>query len=311
MDAPGIIPSEQRRYNKELVSKAWRGYQESDVCLLVIDVVKRPTQEIFDLVRRIAPREGIGEKEMRTRRAAASGWVDDGDGSSASAEPPALWFPRSIPSSGIGAQADRPPVILVLNKIDKCEEFGWVQSRELEFRAHGHFEKVFYISAKWGQGMFKLTEYLKGQAMPGEWTYPRDLRTTLPYVEQVKHQINTFLFKWFNSDLPYKIEHQTLGWTPRLDGSLLVEHELVVKDSIVARMVLGVRNKIMARMRDQVSYKLKKLWGMPVEVQIWVRPLQQRLSRKDQGRAPAQGSQARTTTTLRKPRQGKAAGKRR
>ena len=32
----------------------------------------------------------------------------------------------------------------------------------------------------------------------------------------------------FNSDVPYKFEQQTVGWTPRLDGSLLIEHEIIV-----------------------------------------------------------------------------------
>merc|ERR1712061_210850 len=113
-----------------------------------------------------------------------------------------------------------------------------------------------------------------------------ELRTDMPHVEQIKHMVNFHLFKWFNSDVPYKIEQQTVGWTPRLDGSLLIEHELIVQDSIVARMVLGVRNTIVNRLREQVSYKLNKLWGTNVELKIWVRPLKQRLSLKDRGVGP-------------------------
>merc|ERR1711974_412840 len=101
--------------------------------------------------------------------------------------------------------------------------------------------------------------------------------------EQLKHVVTTHLFKWFNSDVPYKIDQQTVGWTPRLDGSLLIEHELIVQDSVVARMVLGVRNMIVGRLQDQVSYKLRKTWGMDVEVKIWVVPLRSRLSLKDRG----------------------------
>merc|ERR1712113_1156829 len=102
--------------------------------------------------------------------------------------------------------------------------------------------------------MGKLLEYLSSESVSRPWTYPAELRTTLSHVDQVKHQINTHLFKWFNSDVPYKIEHQTLGWTPRLDGSLLIEHELIVQDSVVARMILGVRNTIVTRLMDQVSH---------------------------------------------------------
>lgn len=274
LDAPGIIPSHQTKVCRELVATAWRGYQECDLCLLVVDVVKRPTQDVFDLVRRLAPREDIGRSELRRRIRA----TEEGGGVADS------WLPRPIPGSGVVQDAeapDRPPVILVLNKIDKASEFRWVLSRDEELRTHGYFDKVFFVSALKRQGMLKLTEYLHAQAVPRPWNYPEDLFTTLSHVDMIQHQVRTHLFKWFNSDLPYKVEQQTVGWTPRLDGSLLIEHELIVQDSVVARMILGPRNTLMARMRDRVSFKLRKMWGMPVDLQIWVRPLKQRLSKRD------------------------------
>lgn len=270
LDAPGIVPSHDRKAARALAAKAWDGYRTCDLCILVIDVVKRPTQEVFELVRRICPKMDIGDAELR-RRAKAT--VESGGS-------PESWLPRPIPGFGSEKEA-RPGVVLVLNKIDKASEYRWVQSRADEFRAHGSFQKVFFVSALKEQGLWKLHEYLQSQAQPRPWDYPSEMVTTMSHVEQLEHQVRFFLFKWFNSDVPYKVEQQTVGWTPRLDGSLLIEHELIVKDTVVARMICGMRNTLILRLKDQVSYKLKKLWGMPVEVQIWVRPLTQRLSEKD------------------------------
>lgn len=282
LDSPGIIPSHERKQNKELVSKAWMGYQECDVCLLVLDSVKRPIKQIFDVVRMICPREDLGQEELRRRLEIDEHMDEQGLG-----HMPSEWLPSSmLGNRGSGDEQRRPPVTLVLNKIDKVSEYRWLKSRESEFLAHGHFDQIFYVSARKRQGIMKLIEHLKRRAEPKPWMYPMDARTTLSHVEQIKHIVTTHIFKWFNKDVPYKIEQHTVGWTPRLDGSLLVEHELIVKDSIVARMVLGVRNTIIARLRDQVSYKLSKLWGMQVEVRIWVRPLKQRLSTADRGVAP-------------------------
>ena len=114
------------------------------------------------------------------------------------------------------------------------------------------------------------------------------------------------------------------GWTPRLDGSLMIEHEIIVaqlqqlhhqshqlqqrtwlrqvKDSVVARMILGVRNTILQHMRQkarlgtpnilgrcsghsynvttdvhgwtgwvEVTETLTSLWGTPIDFRIWVR----------------------------------------
>lgn len=277
LDAPGIIPSHDRKKNKELVTKAWRGYNESDVCLLIIDVVKRPTQEVFDIVRKICPLPELGRAEVARRRLAAE---------EAGTELPAVWLPQGLASEEPhpdSLERSAPNVILVLNKIDKASESRWVKSRELEFRQHGQFGKIFYVSALKEQGISRLMEHLQSLALPRPWMYPADLVTDLPHTEQIKHLVSTYLFKWFNSDVPYKIEQQTVGWTPRLDGSLLIEHEIIVIDSVVARMICGMRTTIVSRLSDQVTYKLKKLWGTNVELKIFVRPLHQRLSRKDRG----------------------------
>lgn len=283
LDVPGIVSKRQRLQHRELVAAAWRGYQECDVCLLIIDVVKRPDQDIFDVVRKVCPREAIGRSELRHRLRKAE---DDDE----QQQTPAAWLPRHIPGKP-GALADdaendgRPPVVLVLNKIDKASEFRWVLSREHEFRAHGSFAGIFYISAKKNQGITKLLQHLREAAIPRPWTYPDDLRTTMSHVDQVKQMINSYLFAWFNSDVPYKIEQQTVGWTPRLDGTLLIEHELVVQDSIVARMVSGVRSTLRLRLQDQVGFKLNKLWGTPVQLKIFVRPLKLRASVRDRAQA--------------------------
>ncbi|CAE7285997.1 era, partial [Symbiodinium pilosum] len=79
LDVPGIIPSHQKLANRELVAQAWQGYQECDLCLLVIDVVKRPTAEIFDVVRKICPKEDIDQAGMRRRMSSLMQVNDEGE----------------------------------------------------------------------------------------------------------------------------------------------------------------------------------------------------------------------------------------
>lgn len=241
VDAPGIIPASQRKVARELVSKAWNGYNEADVALLVIDTVKRPDQQLFDLVRSISP----------------------------------------IPDIDISTARPRLPVILVLNKIDKAEDNKWVVQRSQEFLMHGRFEKIFFISAKQQKGVQTLWTYLKQRTPLAPWMFPADMITSLSQTEQVEQLIRTFLFCWFNQDVPYRVEQQTVGWTERVDGTLVVEQELVVKDSVVARLILGVRNALVYRMSAHVQRYLEGLWQRPVKVLIWVKPLKQRQSFHD------------------------------
>ncbi|CAE7391117.1 ache [Symbiodinium sp. CCMP2592] len=284
LDVPGIIPSHEKLANRELVAQAWQGYQECDVCLLVIDVVKRPNSEIFDVVRKICPKEDIGEAGLRRRMRSLMEVNSEGE-RELPLEAYKLLPPRSLPGftgNSLASRAqDRPPVTLVLNKVDKASEMRWVMSRDREFRTHGQFDGIFYTSALKANGIVTLLEHLKTRAKPRPWLYPAEMITTMSHTEQVKQVVNTHIFKRFNSDVPYKIEQQTVGWTPRLDGSLVIEHEVIVKDSVVARMILGVRNSVLHDLKQQVSDTLQLLWGIPVEARIWVRPLKQRLSKSD------------------------------
>nr|BAN66199.1 small GTP-binding protein domain containing protein [Babesia bovis] len=54
-DCPGILESHRRRkFCAPLVDTAWRAYRESDVCLFIIDAVKRPRAELFRVIRNLA-----------------------------------------------------------------------------------------------------------------------------------------------------------------------------------------------------------------------------------------------------------------
>eukprot|EP00913_Durusdinium_trenchii_P021534 g20236.t1 len=184
-----------RESNKELVAKAWTGYQECDLCLLVIDVVRRPTAEVFEVVRKICPKEDIGEAALRRRMKLLMEVDEDGR----KELPPRAMelLPRTIPGTNAFSlkDEDRPPVTLVLNKIDKASEMRWVRSREREFCTHGSFDGIFYTSATKTNGIVSLLEHLKRKARPRPWLYPADMFTTMSHTEQVKQVVNAYIFK--------------------------------------------------------------------------------------------------------------------
>jgi len=156
-----------------------------------------------------------------------------------------------------------------------------VIQRSHEFQTHGRFDKVFFISAKLQQGLPALWSHVLHRAPLGPWLFPEDMMTSLSQTEQVEQLIRTFLFCWFNQDVPYRVEQQTVGWTERVDGTLVIEQELVVKDSVVARLICGVRNTLIYRMSAHVQRYLEGSWKKPVKVLIWVTPLKQRQSNDD------------------------------
>ncbi|CDJ37987.1 GTP-binding protein of Era family, related [Eimeria tenella] len=218
VDAPGIIGSHPKKtFCKELVNAAWRGYDDADLGILVVDTVKRPTQQIFNVVRAIAPKPCLSR--FGFHRSAS----EDESTSSLTCCPSLdeMWeagipgtLRKRLANAGDVAELDGQPqlipLILCLNKIDLASHPKWIHAREKEFL--------------------------------------------------------TYLFCWFNKDVPYRIDQQTVGWTYR-DGYVVIEHELVVKSEKVAKMICGVRGRILLQMRKNVTYKLEQLWGQK-EIEI-------------------------------------------
>ncbi|SBT44892.1 GTPase Era, putative (ERA) [Plasmodium ovale wallikeri] len=354
IDSPGIIPShKKKKFCKELVTYAWKGYEEADLILFIADTVKRPTHDIMNIIRILAPKkveaydseseedvpEGNNphntictsddrqnllhndecnmdekeiEKEQNCNDTTISSCVhaendlherDDQkrregkfiDYFSATMENDSIYSDKSIKENlfhnrkriiesyryekrkdGINYSTKQivPPVILVLNKVDLCTHNKWANARAKEFMNNGNFDNIFFISAKYNKGIEELLDYItKYKAKDQVWVYPKDESTTLTKVQIVEQLINTYLYCWFNKDVPYRIQHHMLSWCVNLNNSLIIEYQIVVKSEKVAKMICGVHNKLIINMRKNVSYKLTKLWGQDVYVHIHVKSI--------------------------------------
>ena len=249
VDCPGIVPRDGSEEAKELSGEAWMTFNDCDLALLIVDTVKRPNPKFLEIARKISPKRDIVAE---------------------------------LENIGETTAVVDKKVILVLNKMDLVDDRKWLKVRNIQISNHAQFHSCFYVSAKEGLNVSKLKAYLKEQALPGNWQYAPDTTSNLSMTGQLEQLIRGVLYTWFHRDVPYKIQQQTVGWTERLDGTLVVEHELIVKDSVVARMVLGTRAKVLQRLREHVVYKLKKLWNMEkLVLLLHVKALDQRTSKRD------------------------------
>ena len=286
-DCPGVIPVNQSSELKTMVNTAWLTLADCDICLLVLDTLKRPDDRIIALIRKLAGKPTIEEEaqdlmaKKKTRigeKQSGRAESDESHGILSDKSSTTVHNAPSKPSTPLGAPTN---VILVLNKSDSVSDRKWLDARAIELKQHGNFSATFFVSAAQGHGVHRLLAHLRSLALPRPWQYPTSLSSNLSKVDQLEQVVRTFLYCWFNKDLPYKIQQHTVGWTPRLDGSLVIDHELVVKDSVVARMVLGVRNRMLQQLTLKVNERLKLLWGTEVSVKIWVKAKVQRESRED------------------------------
>lgn len=250
VDCPGIVPYDGSLECKELSAEAWKNLNDSDLILLIVDTVKKPSTDFLEILRKIGKKQNISDELKQFKES--------------------------------NENAAAKPVVLVLNKMDLVRDKKWLKIRNLQLSAHAAFESCFFVSAKEGRGTDKLISYLCGKALPGDWQFSSDTTTTLSMTGQLEQLVRSFLYTWFNKDVPYKVQQQTVGWTERLDGTLVVEHELIVEDSVVARMILGTKNRLVQRLKENAEFKLKNKWKLDkLILLIHVKARKQRLSKRD------------------------------
>ena len=71
-----------------------------------------------------------------------------------------------------------------------------------------------------------------------------------------------------------KMREMTLHFEERtlFFRSLIIEHELSVEDTVQARILCGVRNRLVLRLQQNVAWNLEQLWGVrPIHLHIWVK----------------------------------------
>lgn len=71
MDTPGILPTHDKHFSRQLVAEAWKTYENADLVLFVVDCCKRPDPNLIRLARWVAPLPSFTEEFANKARAAS------------------------------------------------------------------------------------------------------------------------------------------------------------------------------------------------------------------------------------------------
>lgn len=123
----------------------------------------------------------------------------------------------SVDPARLAGRGTRPQTALVLNKVDRVEPKERLLPRSA--RLHGAFRfdwPPFMISARTGDGVHHLRDWLLLAARPGAWVAPEGLvhaQTPLVIASEI---IREQLFSFFSQEIPYLLEQRNLGWCVEL-----------------------------------------------------------------------------------------------
>ncbi|MFQ5783451.1 MAG: GTPase Era [Alphaproteobacteria bacterium] len=137
-----------------------------------------------------------------------------------------------------GLRASGRKAALALNKIDlvKREVLLPLAARLDET---GVFSDVFMISARDGDGVDDLRDFLAARLPIGPWLYPEDQLSDMPLRLLAAEVTREKFFLHLRQELPYGLAVETESWQERADGSLRVDQVVYVAREGHKPIVLG------------------------------------------------------------------------
>ncbi|HEY7900547.1 MAG TPA: GTPase Era [Caulobacteraceae bacterium] len=236
VDTPGIF-APRRRLDRAMVRSAWKGIQDADATVHVVDV----------------------EAEERAARGLAR-----------AADRLAVRDARAI-SDGLramGAQA-----ILALNKIDRLKRERLLALAEALFDEALHTE-VFMISASGGAGVADLKGALARRMPEGPWLYPPDQSADLPTRLLAAEITREKLYQRVHEELPYSAAVETTAFTDQADGSARIEQTILVERDGQRGIIIGHAGQTLKWIGQAAREELVALLDRPVHLmlQVKVRP---------------------------------------
>ncbi|MBT3939209.1 MAG: GTPase Era, partial [Pelagibacterales bacterium] len=161
-------------------------------------------------------------------------------------------------------------LICVINKIDL------VQSQillELVDKIKQHFvcKEFFFISALNGDGVIELKNYLTNNVPDGNWHYPEDYITDIPYRLLVSEIIREKLMDRFHHELPYGMAVETEDWNQLQDGSIRIDVLIYVHKKGQKKIVIGVDGSNLKHIGTESRKELKRMLDKEVHLFLFVK----------------------------------------
>ncbi|SIN96484.1 GTP-binding protein Era [Parasphingorhabdus marina DSM 22363] len=160
--------------------------------------------------------------------------------------------------------------ILVLNKVDIAAK-DKLLNHASRLNELAEFEETFFVSAKTGDGLPELREYLV-EAMPeGPWHFPEDqvsdVSERLLAAEITREQV----FRQLHAELPYAIAIAMEQYKDRADGSLEIHQQILVEKPSQKAIVLGKGGHQIKDIGAKARAELSNILGRKVHLYLHVK----------------------------------------
>lgn len=169
------------------------------------------------------------------------------------------------------ALAAGPPVLLLLNKIDRVRPREAVLPMLQEAAARGDFAAVVPISAERGENLVRLRQLLEETVPEGPALFPPEQWSNRDERFHIAEVVREKLMRRLRDELPYglAVEIERLGESEQ--GRLEVGAVVWVEREAHKAIVIGKGGEMLKAAGQAARLELKARFERPVHLEIWVK----------------------------------------
>ena len=166
-----------------------------------------------------------------------------------------------------------PPLLLVLNKIDKVDKAKLLPMMEKAGKV-GIFDDIIPLSALKKKGC-EIVLQVVGQYLPETpFLYDPDTLTDMPSRLWAAEATRERAFLLLGDELPYSLSVETMAFDQREDGSVEIHQNIYLERDGQKKIIIGKNGQMLKKIGEQARSAMKVMFGGDVHLylQVKIRP---------------------------------------
>ncbi len=167
-------------------------------------------------------------------------------------------------------QKNNQKTVLVLNKIDLLEKEKLLPLIQ-QLKDIPIFTQTFLISAKTGENVKELLDYLASRMPVGPYMFPEDNLSDLPNRLFAAEVTREKLYMHLQQELPYSLTVETTNWTQTDKGDIKIDQTIYVEREGQKAIIIGKNGAMLKKIGSAARYELTQLLGQKVHLFLFVK----------------------------------------
>jgi len=161
-------------------------------------------------------------------------------------------------------------LICVINKIDLVKSEILLKLVE-KVKNYFTCKEYFFISALNGDGIIELKKFIAKNVPIGDWHYPKEHVTDIPYSLLLSEIIREKLMIRMHQELPYGIAVETESWKQLQDDSIRIDVLIYVQKKGQKKIVIGAKGENLKFIGIECRKELKSMLNKEVHLFLYVK----------------------------------------